>query len=56
MLSSSTARLESPTTSKNVFVNSTIGSRTSSFDSLNSTVQGWAEKAASKAIVEDAVR
>jgi hypothetical protein len=56
MLRSRTARLESPTTRRKVLVNSTIGSRTSSLDSLNRTAQGCEAKAASNAILEAAVR
>ena len=55
-LSSRTARLDNPTTTRKVLVNSTIGSSTSSLDSLNVTLQGWAAKASLSRISDLALR
>src|SRR5688572_20995409 len=55
-LSTRTARLDRPTTMRNVLVNSTIGSSTAFFDSVSTTCQGMAEKASGSLISEDATR
>ena len=55
-LSSRTTRLDSPTTMRKVLVNSTIGSSTSSLDSVSKTRQGCEAKASVSLISDEADR
>jgi hypothetical protein len=55
-LRSRTIRLDRPTTMRNVLVNSTIGSSTSSFDSVSTTFHGCAANASAILISETAER